>query len=78
MLSDGAEMPDGLIGLTVASAAPGPSWTDIVQAGAAVFAAVGVVGGLFFSGYQIRKGHRSRRRESSSRRLSTPRASCSS
>ena len=56
MLSDGAEMPDGLIGLTVASAAPGPSWTDIVQAGAAVFAAVGVVGGLFFSGYQIRKG----------------------
>lgn len=56
MLSDGAEMPDWLIGLTVAAAAAGPSWTDIVQAGAAVFAAVGVVGGLFFSGYQIRKG----------------------
>jgi hypothetical protein len=78
MLSDGAEMPDWLIGLTVASAAPGPSWTDIVQAGAAVFAAVGVVGGLFFRGTRSARGDRSRRKESSSRRLSTPRASCSS
>jgi len=40
----------------LAVAAASPTWADIVQAVAAGFAAVGVVGGLFYSGYQIRKG----------------------
>jgi hypothetical protein len=49
-------MPIWLIGSAVAAAAPAPTWTDKAQAIAAGFAAVGVVAGLFFSGYQIRKG----------------------
>jgi hypothetical protein len=44
-------MPHWLLGLTVAAA----TWRENVQAVAAVFAAVGVVFGLVFSGYQIRK-----------------------
>ena len=56
MLSDSAEMPDCLIGLAVAFAASGPTWTEIAQAIAAVFAALGVVGALSYSAYQIRKG----------------------
>ena len=49
-------MPDWLIAFSVVSAASSPSWTDWIQAGAAVFAAIGVIGGLWFSGNQIRKG----------------------
>jgi hypothetical protein len=51
-------MSDWLIGLSVVSAASSPSWTDWVQAGAAVIAAVGVVGGFVYSGIQLRKGRR--------------------
>lgn len=56
MLSGRAEMPDWLIGFNVALAAASPTWTDIVQAIAAVFAAAGVIGGFIYSGLQIRKG----------------------
>jgi hypothetical protein len=54
MLSESAEMPNWLVGLTVASA----TWTDKIQASAAVFAAVGVVFGLVFSALEIRKGRK--------------------
>lgn len=54
-LSGSAEMLSWLIGLAVARAAPGTTWTDIAQTGAAGVAAVGVVAGLWFSGSQIRK-----------------------
>ena len=50
------EMHDWLIGFTVASS--GPTWTEIAQAVAAVFAAIGVVGALLFSAYQVFKGRK--------------------
>ena len=49
-------MHDWLIGFTVASS--GPTWTEIAQAVAAVFAAIGVVGALLFSAYQVFKGRK--------------------
>ena len=47
-------MPSSLVGLTFASA----TWTDKIQAVAAVFAAVGVVFGLLYSATEIRKGRK--------------------
>jgi hypothetical protein len=53
MLSGSSDMHE-LIGFTVASS--GPTWTEIAQAVAAVFAAIGVVGALLFSAYQVFRG----------------------
>jgi hypothetical protein len=58
ILADGENMPDWLIGLSIVSAASSPSWTDWIQTGAAVIAAVGVVGGFVYSGIQLRKARR--------------------
>jgi hypothetical protein len=51
-------MTYSLVRFSLVSSAASPTWTDWIQAGAAVIAAIGVVGGFVYSGIQLRKGRR--------------------